>query len=192
MSKTEKPAIFRGQVYLYDFGKNTGSVQSGVRPVLVIQCNDLNRGSSTVIVAAITTVDKRANLKTHVVLPPIQRLVKKSIVMLEQIRTVSVDDLGVYCGYMRDPSTWGQIEKALRKVLAMSKKEKYDPMDVHCLCSKCVSYYSYSPEYSVRRLSPPDGTAEECEKCGFHRGFDYLITVRKPFRTNSRVGGPHL
>ena len=185
----KKDTIYRGQVFLYDLGPAVGSVQGGVRPVLVLQCNELNRGSTTVMIAPITTVNKRTKLSLHIVLPPIERLVSKSMVMVEQVRTVNQYDLGTYIGYMNDPSTWGRINKALKKVLGLNKEELYDPMDVHCLCHKCVEFYSFSPEYSVRRLTPNDGDAEECEKCGFHRGFDYLITVRKPFKMSHRGSG---
>ena len=32
--------IYRGDLFYYDFGDNSGSVQSGERPVLVVQADD--------------------------------------------------------------------------------------------------------------------------------------------------------
>lgn len=46
--------ISRGDLYYYDFGERVGSVQSGERPVLVVQADDYNKNASTVIVAAVT------------------------------------------------------------------------------------------------------------------------------------------
>ena len=34
--------VQRGEIYLYDFGNNGGSIQNGVRPALVVQCDEGN------------------------------------------------------------------------------------------------------------------------------------------------------
>lgn len=41
--------VKRGEIYYYDFGKNEGSIQNGLRPVLIIQCDDANKASTTTI-----------------------------------------------------------------------------------------------------------------------------------------------
>ena len=41
----KEKTICRGDLFYYDFGTRTGSVQSGTRPVLVIQVDDYNRSS---------------------------------------------------------------------------------------------------------------------------------------------------
>lgn len=48
--------VRRGEIYLYDFGNNGGSIQNGVRLALVVQCDEGNAASSTTIIAAITSV----------------------------------------------------------------------------------------------------------------------------------------
>lgn len=45
--------IRRGDIFSYDFGTRIGSIQSGVRPVLVIQADNFNANAPTVIVASI-------------------------------------------------------------------------------------------------------------------------------------------
>lgn len=45
MKKTE---IRRGDIFSYDFGTRIGSIQSGVRPVLVIQADNFNANAPTV------------------------------------------------------------------------------------------------------------------------------------------------
>lgn len=50
--------ICRGDLFYYDFGDNSGSVQSGERPVLVVQADDYNQNAPTIIVAAVTSVEK--------------------------------------------------------------------------------------------------------------------------------------
>ena len=40
-SKNINGKVQRGEIYLYDFGNNGGSIQNGVRPALVVQCDKL-------------------------------------------------------------------------------------------------------------------------------------------------------
>ena len=49
-----------GEIYLHDFGSNEGSIQNGIRPVLVVQCDEGNQASTTTVVAALTSVIKNA------------------------------------------------------------------------------------------------------------------------------------
>ena len=43
MENTNIPRkVKRGEIYLYDFGANPESIQNGVRPVLVVQCDEGN------------------------------------------------------------------------------------------------------------------------------------------------------
>ena len=66
-----------------------GSEQGGVRPVLIIQNDVGNRHSPTVICAAITSQMNKAKLPTHVELDSQKyALVKDSVVLLEQLRTI--------------------------------------------------------------------------------------------------------
>ena len=37
--------VKRGEIYLYDFGTNEGSIQNGLRPALVVQCDEGNKAS---------------------------------------------------------------------------------------------------------------------------------------------------
>ena len=66
-----------------------GSEQGGVRPVLIIQNDTGNRHSPTVICAAITSRMNKAKLPTHVELDAEKyKLIKNSVVLLEQVRTI--------------------------------------------------------------------------------------------------------
>ena len=58
--------ICRGDLFYYDFGDNSGSVQSGERPVLVVQADDYNQNAPTIIVAAVTSVIKREDLREYI------------------------------------------------------------------------------------------------------------------------------
>ena len=41
--------VKRGEIYLYDFGTNEGSIQNGLRPALVVQCDEGNKASCTIL-----------------------------------------------------------------------------------------------------------------------------------------------
>lgn len=81
--------INRGDVYYADLSPVVGSEQGGFRPVLVIQNDVGNKYSPTVIIAAITSQLSKAKLPTHIELNKDKyNLVKDSVVLLEQIRTL--------------------------------------------------------------------------------------------------------
>ena len=39
MEHKDNQKVKRGEIYLYDFGNNEGSIQNGIRPVLIVQCD---------------------------------------------------------------------------------------------------------------------------------------------------------
>ena len=63
----QRKEIKRGDLFYYDFGTREGSIQSGVRPVLVVQADDYNRNAPTIIVACLTAVIKKRYLPSHII-----------------------------------------------------------------------------------------------------------------------------
>ena len=80
-------SVRRGEIYYADLSPVVGSEQGGIRPVLIVQNNTGNKYSPTVIAAAITSRQGKANLPTHIELHGCG-LSKDSVVLLEQIRTL--------------------------------------------------------------------------------------------------------
>ena len=81
--------IHRGDIYYADLRPVVGSEQGGIRPVLIIQNDVGNRHSPTIICAAITSKMNKAKLPTHVELDARKYdLMKDSVVLLEQLRTI--------------------------------------------------------------------------------------------------------
>ncbi len=81
--------IRRGDIFYADLRPVIGSEQGGIRPVLVIQNDTGNRHSPTVIVAAITSKLTKPKLPTHVKIDCNRcNIVKDSIILLEQLRTI--------------------------------------------------------------------------------------------------------
>lgn len=81
--------VRRGDIYYADLRPVIGSEQGGIRPVLIIQNDTGNRHSPTVICAAITSKMTKAKLPTHVKIDSHRcNIVKDSIILLEQLRTI--------------------------------------------------------------------------------------------------------
>ena len=95
--------IRRGDIYYADLRPVVGSEQGGIRPVLIIQNDVGNKHSPTVICAAITSRMNKAKLPTHVELDCRNcDMVKDSVVLLEQLRTIDKKRLREHMGRLDD------------------------------------------------------------------------------------------
>ena len=95
--------IKRGDIFYADLSPVVGSEQGGLRPVLIVQNDIGNRYSPTVIAAAITSRLGKAKLPTHIdVYAERFGLVKDSVILLEQIRTIDKTRLREKMGHIDD------------------------------------------------------------------------------------------
>ena len=85
--------VYRGEIYFANLDPVEGSEQGGRRPVLIIQNDIGNRYAPTTIISPITSQAKKYKYPTHVHIKNIEGIDNSSIVMLEQIRTISKDRL---------------------------------------------------------------------------------------------------
>ena len=103
----------RGDVYYADLRPVIGSEQGGIRPVLIIQNDIGNKHSPTVICAAITSKMNKAKLPTHVEIDASRyQLVKDSVILLEQVRTIDKKRLKEKMGCL-DIGHMDMVDKAL-------------------------------------------------------------------------------
>lgn len=102
----------RGEIYLAQLQNTNGSIQQGLRPVIIVQNNIGNMHSPTIIVCSITTAPKR-KLPTHVYIPRSGGLKERSIMLGEQMHTLNKKDLIKQLGTITDQETLRQINKAL-------------------------------------------------------------------------------
>ncbi len=110
----KKVQIKRGDIFYADLSPVVGSEQGGIRPVLIIQNDVGNRHSPTVICAAITSKMNKAKLPTHIEIDASKyQLVKNSVVLLEQIRTIDKKRLKDYICHI-DKSLLCRVDEALR------------------------------------------------------------------------------
>lgn len=111
--------VQRGEVYWVDFGVPRGSEQGGRRPALVIQNDIGNRNSSTTIVAAITSQQKR-QYPFHVEIKANESgLPQDSTVLLEQIMTISQNRLVSKAGTLSS-AKMAEVDEALKVSLELT------------------------------------------------------------------------
>jgi len=105
-----------GDVFYADLNPVIGSEQAGVRPVLIIQNDTGNLYSKTTICVAIATYtkNKKAGMPTHVYIDCDKfSLARKSIVMMEHIRTIDKTRLRKKIGSF-DDEMMAKVKTALR------------------------------------------------------------------------------
>lgn len=107
--------MHRGEVYLADCGMKCGSVQAGIRPVVIIQNDTGNKYSNTVIVSPLTSRNKK-QMPTHCVT---YATGLKSTVLTEQIRTIDKSWLGRRLGQLSQPEL-EQLDRALAISIGLS------------------------------------------------------------------------
>lgn len=166
--------VKRGEIYYYDFGQNEGSIQNGLRPVLIVQCNDGNKSSTTTIVAPITTAIKKRFLPSHIYLNEDCGLKKPSMVLLEQLRTVRQEDLQECIGCLNGINYEKAVNAGLKKALGLWVDKPKKNEDVRCLCSRCLNDLKLNKDIIIRRRDPFDSTKHKCDKCD-DVGYEYIL-----------------
>ena len=113
--------IRRGDIFYADLSPVVGSEQGGIRPVLIIQNNVGNRHSPTVICAAVTSKMNKAKLPTHIEISTRDYdIVKNSVILLEQIRTIDKQRLKEYVCHI-DGGMMRKVDQAIRISLELPK-----------------------------------------------------------------------
>ena len=161
----------RGEIYDTDFGEGIGSEQTGIRPALIVQNNVGNAYSATIIVAAITSGKHiKAVVPTHCNVGTDTGLKVPSIILLEQLRTVSKERIGTYIGKL-GPRDMTRIVYPLAISIGMVSSERETLMMF--LCKKCAADIR-ATNYRVR----PSGNRklkDVCMRCHNHLGSEYEI-----------------
>ena len=106
--------VRRGDIFYADLSPVVGSEQGGIRPVLIIQNDVGNRHSPTVICAAITSRMNKAKLPTPVEIDASKyQIVKNSVILLEQIRTIDKQRLKDMVCHL-DKEIMNKVDEALK------------------------------------------------------------------------------
>ena len=164
----------RGEIYLADLSNSINSEQRGVRPVVIVSNAFINQYSPTVTVAAISSKQKRLELPTHV---PIKQdagtgLRYESIVMLEQLRTISKSRFFSHKIGKVDAVTLQLIDQALLVSMGIGL---FGNIDVRVLCSRCLKDYLSTDAFWIQRSDPFDSITHPCCICGSPHGRSYSL-----------------
>lgn len=112
--------IRRGDIYYADLSPVVGSEQGGIRPVLIIQNDVGNKYSPTVICAAVTSKMNKAKLPTHIEISAQKyHIVKNSVILLEQIRTIDKQRLKEFVCHV-DTGLMKRVNEAIKISLELS------------------------------------------------------------------------
>lgn len=104
-------------------GRWSDASRGGIRPCVIIQNDVGNQYSSTVIVAAMTTKDKK-ELPTHIAVSAEDYcLDSNTTILLEQLRTIDKSRLSSFVGRLSD-GTMRRVDEALHISLALNKEER--------------------------------------------------------------------
>ena len=166
----------RGDVYFADLGSGIGSEQQGERPVIIIQNDEGNQHSPTVVIAPMTTQGlEKHPLPTHCYFQKVDGLAMPSMAIAEQIRTIDKVRMLKKLGHLTDD----QMEEINQAILVCLGYTKAKPKALEmCLCRKCLSNFIASGKYIVRRENPFQSFRSECTYCSTGLGYDYQITVK--------------
>ncbi|MCC8100235.1 MAG: type II toxin-antitoxin system PemK/MazF family toxin, partial [Clostridiales bacterium] len=108
-----------GDVYLADCGEWRGSIQGGIRPVVVMQNDTGNRHSPTLCVVKLTSkVKKRPNQPTHYMLKNVRGIPYPSQVLAEQPDTINKSDIIRYMAHLSDKHM-AEISRCIQVEMAL-------------------------------------------------------------------------
>lgn len=119
----------RGDIWFVNLGEHPGtSVQSGFRPALVLSNNSGNATANTVTVLPMTTRMKKYDLPSHVEITADDlsdvkdnRRFEISMVLAEQITTVSKSAFGRFVGRVTNEEKMTEIENGVRFLLEIGR-----------------------------------------------------------------------
>jgi mRNA interferase MazF len=109
--------ILRGEIRWADLNPVRGREQAGLRPVLVLSHDVFNERSGTVIAMALTSQPQRAGFPLTLELQG-AKLPKRSWVKISQIRTLSVERIGVRLG-RASPEEVSQVVEGLNEIIGI-------------------------------------------------------------------------
>jgi mRNA interferase MazF len=100
-------------ICIVDLGDGRGSEQIGKRPAIIVQGNKGNTHSPTTIICPLTSSINKKYLPTHVVISTTYGVRQTSILLCEQIRTISMDRISSVVGKIDSKEVRSQILSAI-------------------------------------------------------------------------------
>lgn len=120
----------RGDIWFADLGSHPdSSVQGGCRPVIILSNNIGNAHADTVNIVPMTRHLKKPELPCHTEITPDhisdkRQLLETSMVLAEQVTTISKSALRNYAGHIEDIEVMQRIDNAVAAQLGIIVKEE--------------------------------------------------------------------
>lgn len=111
--------IKRGDIILANLNPIMGSEQGKIRPCVVIQNDVGNKFSPTTIIAPMTSQIEKEYLHTVLVEKGEGNLQKDSLIELNQIRTISIQDRAIKILGKLKPETMEKVNQAIKISLGL-------------------------------------------------------------------------
>ena len=102
-----------------DFGRRVGHEQDSARPAVVVSNDSFNRHSRRLTVCPCSSTPRAARISEVEIAAPAGGLEKRSLVLVDQVVTVSVLRVAGKRGHVHDPVMQRMIEAALQTHLAL-------------------------------------------------------------------------
>lgn len=107
----------KGEIYMADLGEDEGSLQAGIRPVIIVSNDAANEHSPVITVIPMTTKSKKS-LPTHVYVQNCG-LSKPSLALAEQITSINKSQITKKMGSIQQTIYEDQVATAIRVQLSM-------------------------------------------------------------------------
>lgn len=171
--------VKKGEIYLYDFGNNSGSIQCNKRPVVVVQADELNITSTTTIIAAITSAAKNKRIPSHVYIGKKYGLDEPSMILMEQVRTVNQSDLESYIGTIPEEEMKKFFCNIIRKTYGLWNYSKHDDKSMKYICGICLEKIRRDKSAIFKRKDCFDNEKRLCDQCGIDFGYQYILRAKE-------------
>ena len=112
----------RGEIWLADLATGHGHEQAGRRPVLIVSDDAFNSGLSglVIVVPLSSKTHKSKSIPAHIpIAPPEGGLKTPSVILCDQVRTISKDRLGAIPWGTVSATAVADVEDVLRNLLAL-------------------------------------------------------------------------
>ena len=116
----------RGDIWFAALDPHAGtSIQGGCRPVLIVSNDIGNSYAETLNVLPMTRHLKKPNLPCHTELDPDkvsdkQQMLDVSMILAEQITTISKSELRNYVGHIQDDALFSDVNRAIAAQLGLA------------------------------------------------------------------------
>lgn len=182
--------IKRGGIYMVHLKPARGSEQTGIRPFLVLQNNKGNDNSFTHSGLPLSSELKSLYLPTHIVTEDTKCLDYTSVVLVEQITTLSRSRFQSYLGIL-DANTLNKVEASVAiqlglkdvrdidKVIFLKRLTELNPvLRVH-ICGSCLRVLHGVKGLSIRGIHQGKDELDFCILCHKAKGRIFKVVNRE-------------